>query len=99
MLITTVTLKLFRPGNKQADIQRIVAGPGRHFTRANIEKILAEFVEKVEAAMPDRYRLVQVGRAAFNLVRIDSDGMGRGLQDRHHMGLDVASGDDRTVVG
>jgi hypothetical protein len=71
MLIRTVKLKLFKPGNKEAVVQRIVAGPGRHFTAANIEKILTEFVDKVEAAMPDRYRFVQIGPAEFNFVRID----------------------------
>jgi hypothetical protein len=69
MLIRSVKLKLFKPGNKKAVVQRVVAPKGHHFSAANIEKILSEFVAKVEAAMPDRYRLVQVGAAEFNLVR------------------------------
>jgi hypothetical protein len=73
VIIRTVKIKLFQPGNKKAITQRCVAGPRRHFTAANIEKILAEFVEKVEAAMPDRYRMVQVGRGEFNFVRVDTE--------------------------
>jgi hypothetical protein len=71
MLIRTVKLKLFMPGNKKAVTHTMVSGPGRHFTAANIEQILAGFVAKVEAAMPDRYRMVVVGPATFNFVRTD----------------------------
>jgi len=71
--IQTITLKIFSPGNKKADTQRIVAGPGRHFTAANIETILAKVGEKVDAEFPDQYRLVAIGPAAFNFVRTDTD--------------------------
>ena len=70
MLIRAVKLKLFEPGNKKSVTQRYVAGPGRHFTAANVEKILTEFVDKVEEAMPGRYRLVAIGPGEFNLVRV-----------------------------
>jgi hypothetical protein len=70
VLIQAIEIKLFQPGNKKAVTGRIVAGPGRHFTAANVEAALREYAEKVEAAMPDRYRIVQVGRAAFNFVRV-----------------------------
>jgi hypothetical protein len=71
MLIRTLKLKLFKPGNKGFVTQRAVAPPGRHFTAANIETILSEFAEKVEAAMPDRYRMVQIGPGEFNFVRLE----------------------------
>lgn len=70
MIIRTIKMKVFLPGNKKAMTLRTVAEPGHHFTAANIERILAEFVEKLDAAMPDRYRMVQIGRAEFNFVRI-----------------------------
>lgn len=70
MIIRTVKLKLFQPGNKKFFIKTVVAGPGKRFTAAGIEKILADFVDKVDAAMPDRYNVVQVGPGAFNFVRI-----------------------------
>jgi hypothetical protein len=66
-----VKIKLFQPGNKKFVTQKTVAGPRRHFTAANIEKIITEFAEKVEAAMPDRYRMVQISPSEFNFVRID----------------------------
>lgn len=70
MLIRRVKIKLFKPQNRGSVTQITSAGPRHHFTAANIEKILADFVEKVEAAMPDRYRMVQVGPGEFNFVRI-----------------------------
>ena len=70
MLIRTIKLRLFKPGNKESATKVVKAGTGRHFTAENIEAILTEFANRVEAAMPDRYRMVQVGRAEFNFVRI-----------------------------
>lgn len=72
-MVRIVKIKLFQPGNKKFVTQRTSAPPKHHFTAANIEKILAEFAEKVEAAMPDRYRMVQVGPGEFNFVRTDCD--------------------------
>ena len=71
MIIRTVKMKVFQPGNKKAMTLRTIAQPGHHFTAANIEKVLAEFVDKLDTAMPDKYRMVQIGRAEFNFVRID----------------------------
>jgi hypothetical protein len=71
VVIRCIKLKLFKPGNKSSVTQRVVAGPGRHFNPANIEKVLADFVDKVEAAMPNRYRMVQIGRAEFNFMERD----------------------------
>ena len=71
MIIRCVKMKVFAPGNKKAMTFRTVAAPGHHFTAANIEKVLAEFVEKLDAAMPDLYNMVQVGRGDFNFVRIE----------------------------
>jgi hypothetical protein len=70
VLIRTIKLKLFKPGNKGFVVQRVHAPKGRHFTAAQIEAILTEFCERVEKAMPGRYRLVQIGPADFNLVRV-----------------------------
>ncbi len=71
MVIRTIKFKLFAPGNKTFVTRTTVAGSGRHFTAANIETILAEYADKVETAMPARYRMVQVGRGEFNFVRTD----------------------------
>ena len=71
MIIRSVKMKVFAPGNKKAMTLRTVAKAGHHFTAANIEKVLAEFVDKLDTAMPDKYRMVQTGRAEFNFVRIE----------------------------
>ena len=70
MLIQTVKLKLFAPGNKKFKVQRVLAGKGRHFTPERIDLILAAFVEKVEEKLPGQYRMVQIGRAEFNFIHI-----------------------------
>ncbi len=70
-MIRIIKIKLFKPGNKGFVTERTVAGPRRHFTPANIETILSQFVERVEAAMPDRYRMVQIGPGEFNFVWTD----------------------------
>jgi hypothetical protein len=73
VLVQTVKLKLFAPGNKKFVTHRIAAGPGHHFTAENIEKILADFVDKVEAAIPGYYRMVQIGRGEFNFIHLGKE--------------------------
>ena len=69
-MVRSVKIKLFQPGNKKFVARRWAAGAGKYFTEANITAILTEFAEKVEKAMPDRYRMVQIGPGEFNFVRI-----------------------------
>jgi hypothetical protein len=70
-MIRTVKVKVFQPGNKGFITHRTIAGPRRHFTAANIEKILEGYVEKIEAKAPGLYRMVQIAPAEFNFVRTD----------------------------
>jgi hypothetical protein len=67
-VIRTVKVKVFQPGNKRCITHRTIAGPRKYFTEAGIEKILEGYVEKVEAAAPGQYRMVQVAPAEFNFI-------------------------------
>lgn len=70
-MIRTITVKVFDRGNKKHITRTTRAGARRHFSEANIEAILAEYVEKLEAVAPDQYRMVQVGPGAFNFIHLE----------------------------
>lgn len=68
MIIRCVKVKVFHPGNKRAVTHRTIAPKGKHFLAEHVEQILKGYVDKVEAAAPDQYRMVQVAPGEFNFV-------------------------------
>lgn len=70
MIIRTVTVKVFRAGNKDSYTHRTIAGKHRQFTAEGVKAILAQYVEKIEAIAPDEYKMVRVGPGEFNFVHV-----------------------------
>ena len=68
MIIRTISIKVFRAGNRESYTHRTRAEKHQQFTATGIEQILAEYAEKIELIAPDQYRMVQVGPGEFNFV-------------------------------
>ena len=66
--IKRVIVKLFIPGEKSVK-REFRAGPGKVFTPAGIEGVIAGVVEEAEKrGLGNVLRVVQIGPAEFNLV-------------------------------
>jgi hypothetical protein len=70
VIIRTVTIKVFRAGNKESYTHRTIAGKHRQFTNEGIKAILAEYEKRIETVAPGEYKKVKVGPGEFNFVHV-----------------------------
>lgn len=70
MIIRTVTIKVFRAGNKESYTHRTVAGKHQQFTAAGIKMIVDQYQKKIEIVAPGEYKKVKVGPGEFNFEHV-----------------------------
>jgi hypothetical protein len=64
-----IEVRIFNPGNKDSKLHIIQAQPGHAYPEKQVDGIVENFAEKLEAAAPgEEYEIVDVGPARFNFV-------------------------------
>jgi len=76
MIVKTVTVKVFREGNKQSITHRTMAGKYKQFTAEGVEQILQKYADQIDLIAPNQYRMVQVGPGDFNFVHTGQQALG-----------------------
>ena len=66
-----ITIKMFAPGNRTHKTVILAAGKGKVFNPGGEFDVLSNVADSLETQFPnDEFRMVQVGRAAFNFIHV-----------------------------